>query len=158
MYQGILLVVVNIGVMFTSPIQFIMEKAAELIEAKAELAAFTAASALRARQSADVVHARSRQILGRNLSRQLSSVNDKHMEELADLPSRNMSSLRSRSALSPGLQQGCVANITEPANKPDDPNPSPPGDEVPIMRPKLRGQQFNDLSNIPSSSTSAVTV
>ena len=41
-----MLVVVNISVLLTSPIQFIMEKAAELIEAKAELAVFAAASAL----------------------------------------------------------------------------------------------------------------
>ena len=87
---------VNIGVLLTNPIQFVMEKAAELIEAKAELAVFAAASALRVRQSAEVVHTRSRQILGKDLSRQLSTVDDKHMEELKNLSSHDLSSLRSR--------------------------------------------------------------
>ena len=175
--QGILLVVVNIGVLLTSPIQFIVEKAGELIEAKAELAVFAAASALRVRQSAEVVHTRSRQILGRDLSRQLSTVNDKHMEELETLPSRDLSSLRSRMtssvSISPtgfqqhaqpptgvcmSLQQECVASIDGPAGEPANPHPSPPGDIVAAMRPKLRGQQFDDLGNIPSSSTSVTTV
>ena len=167
---------VNIGVLLTSPIQFIVEKAGELIDAKAELAVFAAASALRVRQSAEVVHTRSRQILGRDLW-QLSTVNDKHMEELKTLPSRDLSSLRSRMTSSVSssptgfqqhaqpptgvcmdLQQECVASIDGPAGEPANRHPSPPGDNVAAMRPKLRGQQFDDLGNIPSSSTSVITV
>jgi hypothetical protein len=159
--QGILLVVVNIGVLLTSPIQFIMEKAAELIEAKAELAVFAAASALRVRQSAEVVHTRSRQILGRDLW-QLSTVNDKHLEELKNLSSRDVASLRARLtssvSISPtGMRKAC-SRIDGPAGGPANPQPPPPGDNVPAMRPKLRGQQFDDLGNIPSSGTSVITV
>ena len=90
----------NVGVMLSGPIQYIMEKTAGLIEVQAKLVVFAAASALQVRQSAEVVREASRrlsrQIMVRNPSRQLSSVDDKHIKRLTtELPSRRPSLLQS---------------------------------------------------------------
>ena len=68
----------NVGVILSGPIQFILNQAARLLEAKAKFSAFAAASALRARQSIITMSQQSRRLFGKNRSQQLPSSEQDH--------------------------------------------------------------------------------
>ena len=153
--------VVNVGVILSGPIQFAMDNAAELLKAKAKLAVFAAASALRARQSAELVHTRSRQIMRRDLSRQLSSVDEDHIRKLtSNITSRQLSSLQTSNsqdtlpASSSSVTTVLAAQILQPdhdgdtyivpGHKHDHPHLPLPGNLAQDTRPMLQDQRFDE--------------
>ena len=151
--QGVLLVVINVGVIFSGPIQFFMEKMAEVLEVKSKIAAVTAALALRLHQSAAVMRTRSTKVTGSDLSGQLASVGDDHIEELVQLSTCHESSFQYRrkkvaelastsASADQILQHGRDDDLSIASERPDDhPHLSSPCDNTQTTRPTLPGQQ-----------------
>ena len=84
----------NIGVLVSGPIQFVLDETVALLEVKSQLRAFAAASALRARQSGTIVRQQSRRLFGQTRSCQLPSADqNRTMEGTAELSSQRPSPL-----------------------------------------------------------------
>ena len=109
--QGILLVVVNVGVILSAPIQFIMDRAAKLLETKAKLSTFAAAAALRASQSA-IVRQRSRQLFGQDRSQRFPSADQDHIVQ----GTSELSSQRSSSLIEPKVRPASSAGAESTAH------------------------------------------
>ena len=78
----------NVGVILSGPIQFILDQAAGLLEAKAMLSAFVAASALQARRSTSIMRQQSRRLFGKDHSEQLPSAEQgQTMQDTPEWPS-----------------------------------------------------------------------
>ena len=147
---------VNVGVILLGPIQYMMERAAELLEVKTKLVVSAAASVLRARQSAELLHTRSRQIMGKDLLRHLSSVDDEHIKQLTELRAQGRPSIVQGTAsgssaattVSPALclQPDKADSDIMPDDKSPQSQPPQPGDIAEAMRPIFRGQQYNEES------------